>query len=216
MSPADATLCLYRRSAGRSWWRVDVFVTPAGDIDIVSGDGNEWHAIVRGSENRDRLLGALRRTGDLTACIGATPEEEILARLFEAFHRSTETENGPFEEIKAFLDDNGIVWEAQFWSDDEGGTEPKPAADLLSILMAARLLLSRPDNDFTWSSWEDRDAALAEVDGLIADMKAGAGPDVDTIRLLFSVTGPLQEVSLSSGWAERFVLLAERVDGLVG
>lgn len=216
MSATTATLCLYRRRAGPSWWRVDVFVTPAGDIDIVSGDGNEWHAIVRGAEDKDRLLRALRRTGDLAAGIGATREEEILARLFELFHRADEAEKGPFEDIKAFLDANGVVREAQFWAGDEGGAEPRPDANLLSVLEAARLLLSRPDNDFTWSSWEDRDAALAEIDGLIADIRAGGEPDVETIRLLFSVAGPMQEVSLSSGWGERFVALAEIVDRIPG
>lgn len=83
---------------------------------------------------------------------------------------------------------------------------------LLDIFSEVRTLLSRPENDFDWSSWEDETAALEEIDGLIANLRAGAPPDLHTMRILFAPTGPMQEVSLSSGWGNRFLELAERFD----
>jgi hypothetical protein len=43
------------------------------------------------------------------------------------------------------------------------------------------------------------DAALREVDELSAEVRAG-GPVPFELGVLFAPTGPLQEVSLSSGW----------------
>ena len=35
---------------------------------------------------------------------------------------------------------------------------------LTEVLLEARRLLALPDNDFTWSSFQDQDAALRELD----------------------------------------------------
>ena len=80
---------------------------------------------------------------------------------------------------------------------------------LIAVMRDARDLLARPDNDFAWSSWEDREAALAEVDEHIATLERGSVPD---LSVLFLPTGPIQEVSLSSGWGSEFLSLAERFD----
>jgi len=87
---------------------------------------------------------------------------------------------------------------------------------LLDILSEVRTFLARPENDFGWSSWEDAEAALEEVDGLIASLRAGDLPDTLTMHVLFTVAGPIQEVSLNSGWGNRFLELAERFDEAMG
>jgi len=84
---------------------------------------------------------------------------------------------------------------------------------LLKVLQETRALLARPDNNFDWSSWENGEAALREIDALIASVCNGALPDPQQLALLFAPTGPLQEVSLSSGWGEMFLDLTERLDG---
>lgn len=85
-------------------------------------------------------------------------------------------------------------------------------AQLVALLREARALLARPDNDFTWSSWRDTDHAVGEVDGLIAQLEAGDLPRAGAISILFAPTGPMQEVSTSSGWSGAFLELANRVD----
>jgi hypothetical protein len=83
---------------------------------------------------------------------------------------------------------------------------------LVAVLEEARRLVSRPDNDFSWSSWGDSEAALAELDGLIAELAAGVLADRATLDTIFAPTGPMQEVGLSSGWADAFLRLADRYD----
>jgi hypothetical protein len=50
---------------------------------------------------------------------------------------------------------------------------------------------------------------LAEVDSHLATLERGVVPD---LSVLFLPTGPLQEISLSSGWSAEFLRLAERFD----
>ena len=86
---------------------------------------------------------------------------------------------------------------------------------LLTVLRDTRLLLARPENDFTWSSWENAEAALREIDALIAIVSKGAWPDRRQLAVLFAPTGPIQEISVSSGWSEMFLELAERLDAVM-
>jgi hypothetical protein len=81
---------------------------------------------------------------------------------------------------------------------------------LLAVLADVRSYLARPDNDFAWSSFGDGPAALAEIDAMSAAVRAGRPPAMLTI--LFAPTGPVQEVAISSGWGDEFLVLAERFD----
>jgi len=80
---------------------------------------------------------------------------------------------------------------------------------LLAVMTEIRRLLALLENDFAWSSWRDQRAALADIDQYISDLKKGAVPH---LSCLFAPTGPLQEVSLRSGWGAAFIALAERFD----
>lgn len=84
--------------------------------------------------------------------------------------------------------------------------------ELANVLREVRELLARPGNDFAWSSWADMADALREVDGLIRGLERGAPFSVFRGKVLFAPTGPIQEVSLSSGWANEFLALATRWD----
>jgi hypothetical protein len=83
---------------------------------------------------------------------------------------------------------------------------------LLEVLRLTREFLARPDNSFTWSSWRDGEAALREIDDVMGSVRTGAPIDPVQPGVLFAPTGPIQEVSLSSGWGEEFLELAERFD----
>jgi hypothetical protein len=89
----------------------------------------------------------------------------------------------------------------------------KTASDLLlDVLEEAKALVSRPENDFAWSTWKDREHALGEIDSYITKVKKGDRSVYSDLRMLFAPTGDLQEVSLSSGWAQEFLTLASRFD----
>jgi uncharacterized protein YbaR (Trm112 family) len=83
---------------------------------------------------------------------------------------------------------------------------------LIDVLLEARVLLANPENNFLWSSWEDSSDALEEIDGLLGQLKVGELPSADSLNVLFLPTGPIQEVSLSSGWGHEFLELANRFD----
>ena len=80
---------------------------------------------------------------------------------------------------------------------------------LIDILKEAKALLARDGNNFSWSSWIDHDHAISEIDSIITKLENGSVPD---IGVLFAPTGPIQEVSLSSGWGDEFLELADRFD----
>jgi len=42
--------------------------------------------------------------------------------------------------------------------------------DLLTVMLEARRLIALPENDFTWSSFIDQEAALEEIDGFIDEL----------------------------------------------
>ena len=85
-------------------------------------------------------------------------------------------------------------------------------AALIQVLNSTRQYLALPQNDFTWSSWHSAEDALAEMDALIAQLEQGAIPLHSSVSILFAPTGPIQEVSLSSGWGDDFLKIAARFD----
>jgi hypothetical protein len=106
---------------------------------------------------------------------------------------------------------HGILWQRinptlpQWWA-------AEAHAKLVEVLREARSLLAIPGNDFAWSSWADAAAALTELDQHIATIEKGELPPELDLTVLFAPTGPIQEVSLSSGWADEFLALAARFD----
>ncbi|MER6172669.1 hypothetical protein [Streptosporangium sp. NPDC001681] len=86
-----------------------------------------------------------------------------------------------------------------------------PHPDLLRVLGEVRVLLAQPGNDFAWSSWENADAALAEIDAAIARIGTDGRLPPELVTL-FAPTGQIQEVANSSGWDDAFLVLADRFD----
>ena len=94
----------------------------------------------------------------------------------------------------------------------EGIDRDNPTESLIHVLESAIELISIPDNDYCWSPWSSDQEAKREIQSLISIVKNGALPDRVKVSVLFATTGPLQEVSLSSGWAEAFLKVAEKYD----
>ena len=90
------------------------------------------------------------------------------------------------------------------------------AAALLDVFQRARDLVARPENDFAWSSWRDAKDALEEIDAILARLQRGEIPALPEMSVLFAPTGPMQELSLSSGWGNRFLGLAEEFEAAIG
>jgi hypothetical protein len=84
--------------------------------------------------------------------------------------------------------------------------------DLIAVLLDARELLEKSENEFSWSSWQNADHAIGEINGLLQQLEAGQLPERIALEILFLPTGPLQDVSLSSGWGDEFLKLADIFD----
>ena len=63
---------------------------------------------------------------------------------------------------------------------------------------------------------DGRRAGLQELNGHIAGLEAGEPMRRIRLETLFAPTGPLQEVSVSSGWGEEFLNMARRFDAAMG
>ncbi|MBV6823164.1 hypothetical protein [Pseudomonas sp. PD9R] len=94
-----------------------------------------------------------------------------------------------------------------------GAAECDSAVESLILILEATVeLVSTPGNDFCWSYWPDEFEAKAELQALIHSLKAGILPERLSVAVLFAPTGPLQEVSMSSGWAETYLKVAGKFD----
>jgi hypothetical protein len=202
--------CLYRRQDGRSWWRVDADISAGGALMVTSGDASEWQAIV-GAADVPALLTALRREGDLAAAIGGDADDELLARLAGRFGPAG---SGALDALKAYLDALAIPYGSRFWAgdiddrDDGSGAEDEVAA----VLRETLALVCRDGADFSWSGWRDRGHARAELEGLSRRLALEPAAVAGTLGVIFAPSGPLQELALSSGWADDYLTLAARAD----
>jgi hypothetical protein len=83
---------------------------------------------------------------------------------------------------------------------------------LLTVLRETRALLALPGNDFVWSRWDSAADALFQLDCFMSHVEAGRRFDGSKLSILFAPTGAIQEVSMSSGWGDEFLSVAERFD----
>jgi hypothetical protein len=86
--------------------------------------------------------------------------------------------------------------------------------EMISLLETVIELLNYPGNDFCWSSWENAESAIGEIKALLEKISNNNNLYKDEISFIFAPTGPLQEVSLSSGWSDVFLKIAEKYDAL--
>ena len=84
--------------------------------------------------------------------------------------------------------------------------------EMVGVLQEAKALVQQPGNDFAWASWHGLEDAVAELDDLIRQVESGKVENPVMLRVIFAPTGPLQELSLDSGWADEFMELANRFD----
>jgi hypothetical protein len=83
---------------------------------------------------------------------------------------------------------------------------------LTTVFEETRALLALPQNNFDWSSWEDTADALQEIDYILKRLREGSNARQLSLGIFFAPTGPIQEVSLSSGWGDEFIDLSNRFD----
>lgn len=84
--------------------------------------------------------------------------------------------------------------------------------ELIAVFEEARRLALLPDNDFSWSGWSDADEAVAAIERVLDRLRQNVTINNISMGIFFLPTGPLQELSISSGWGDEFIALADRFD----
>ena len=87
-------------------------------------------------------------------------------------------------------------------------------AALRKILFRCRDLVAHSE-DSDWSCMDVIDIREC-LDHEIQRLDNSLSVNIAELRFLFVVTGPLQETSMSNGWADEFLELAARFDQTIG
>lgn len=83
---------------------------------------------------------------------------------------------------------------------------------LLRIAAETSHLLGRNSNDFSYTCWDSRGEAQAELSSICAMLENDPPRAFKSLEFLFLPTGPLQELGLSSGWGDEYLELADAFD----
>lgn len=75
--------------------------------------------------------------------------------------------------------------------------------------------MDSPNTDVTWSHFENVEDGLTSIDKITQRLKLGEDTAINELITLFGPTGSFQEISIDSGWGEKFIKLATRFDDLV-
>ena len=83
---------------------------------------------------------------------------------------------------------------------------------IIEILKTVKELILEPKTDISWSIFENKDDLVIEIDAHIQKLKLRDFSKVKDLILLFAPTSDFQEISLSSGWGNRYLKISERFD----
>ncbi|NIK72503.1 hypothetical protein [Paenibacillus sp. BK720] len=84
--------------------------------------------------------------------------------------------------------------------------------DLLGLLDELRTLIDSPNTNVVWSQFNSVEEVLNTLDTLKRRVALGDNKVISELKILFAPTGSFQEISIDSGWGEKFIELATRFD----
>jgi hypothetical protein len=85
----------------------------------------------------------------------------------------------------------------------------------LSAVLKRCRELSQSSEDALYSS-RSISQIIAVLDRGIEALERRSDLNRNELKLLFAPTGDLQETSIANGWAEEYLLLSAKFDGLIG
>ncbi len=83
---------------------------------------------------------------------------------------------------------------------------------VIKVLKDVLEFIATGDTDVAWSHYETEEEAVIDLKAHIAKLENDDFSAIEDIKILFAPTGPLQEISLSNGWGNSFLGLAEKFD----
>ncbi len=83
---------------------------------------------------------------------------------------------------------------------------------IIEILETVKELILEPKTDISWSTFDSKDDVILDIDSHIQKLKLRDFSKIKDLILLFAPTSDFQEISLSSGWGNRYLNISERFD----
>ncbi len=83
---------------------------------------------------------------------------------------------------------------------------------LIDLLIEIRKQFLSSDIDLFFSRYNSIDEVLLEIDSFIFELRNKNTKVIDELYILFAPTGTFQEISISNGWGERYILMSDRFD----
>ena len=90
---------------------------------------------------------------------------------------------------------------------------PDEIQQLIRIINTVKSKIT-DDTDVVWAGYDNPDELREDIENDLKELKAGDLDKLDTFKAHFLPTATFQEVSLSNGWGDEFLLLAEKYDKL--
>jgi len=86
---------------------------------------------------------------------------------------------------------------------------------IIEILETVKELILEPKTNISWSTFDSKDELIIEIDVHIQKLKLRDFSKINDLILLFAPTSDFQEISLSSGWGNRYLNISERFDVVI-
>lgn len=77
-------------------------------------------------------------------------------------------------------------------------------------------LLECPDVDVIWSSYDNPEQVISDIKTIENSILNGDIKAIDKMKFLLAPTGDLQEISISSGWGDEFLEIADTIEIALG
>jgi hypothetical protein len=88
--------------------------------------------------------------------------------------------------------------------------------ELIKILIEVKGIIDSPHTVLLWSKYNTVEELLQDIDSFIVRLRCQDYSVIKELTVLFGPTGSLQEISIDSGWSEKYIEIANKVDGLIG
>lgn len=87
--------------------------------------------------------------------------------------------------------------------------------ELIKIMKEVKEIIDSPNTDVTWSRYNTVEEIIKDLDSCIEQLNQEDKSAIEKLKILFAPTGAFQEISIDSGWSDRYLELANRFDEIL-
>jgi len=92
----------------------------------------------------------------------------------------------------------------------------KDIEEIIKILYEIRSIVDSNQTDVGWSKYNSVQKVLSEIDTHINKLKNNDLSNLYELEILFGPTGSFQEISISSGWEDKYINISSRFNKAIG